>query len=512
MRLPGAPFGKYIGFFGGLAVFGVMRFAMSVPVGMTRGAWDVACVTALMAVWWITEAVPIPATGLIPIFAFPALGVMSPKDAAAPYASDVIYLFMGGFFLAVTMEKWNLHRWIALHTIKVVGMSPSRLVLGFMAATAFLSMWVSNSATAMMMVPIGLAVVGEVTGLGAAQIKAGGQAGSNPDLNFGRALMLGVAYAASIGGLATIIGTPPNAILVGVVRQMYGYEITFGQWMLFGCPLAAVTLLATWFILCRLQFPTKGFGRGRADGVIDGELARLGPLSRPAAAVLAVAGLMAVAWIARGFVAKPLGLDHIDDSTIAIGGALLLFALPVDLKKREFLLDWRTAVTIPWDVVLLFGGGLAIAHGFAVTGLTQYAADAFGDLRGVHAYVFMSLVVVFTILLTEVTSNTATATLMVPLMGTVGVALGMNPLGPMLAAAVAASYAFMFPVATPPNAVAYGSGCFSIRDMALAGVWINLVSFVLIPAAVYLLLPLFWGQPLDALPSWLPGAGPPSGR
>ncbi|MDR2055837.1 MAG: DASS family sodium-coupled anion symporter [Desulfovibrio sp.] len=493
---------KPASFCGGLLVFAAMML-MPTPEGMNPAAWKVAAVTALMAIWWIAEAIPIPATGLIPIFLFPLLGILPAKQAAAPYADDVIYLFMGGFFLAVTMEKWNLHRRVALNTIKLVGASPTRLVLGFMVSTAFLSMWVSNSATAMMMVPIGLAVVAEVTGLTPAQIKAKSGISGQSDLNFGRALMLGIAYGASIGGVATIIGTPPNAILVAQIKAIFGYNITFLDWFLVGFPLALVTLFATWWILATFLFPTANFRMGDAESVIDEEIRKLGPVGVAEKSILFVSACMAITWIVGGFVFKHFEPTRmITDSTVAIGGAMLFFAWPVDLKKGQFLLDWKTAVKIPWDVVLLFGGGLAIANGFQKTQLTQYIALQFQALAGLHVYVLLTLIVVFTIALTEVTSNTATATLLVPIMGSVALAMGINPIGPMVAAAIAASYAFMLPVATPPNAVAYGSGCFNIRDMALAGLWINLASFIIIPIALYLLIPLFWGENLLGLPEW----------
>lgn len=502
--------GKHIGFFTGLALF-ALCLILPPPEGMNPQAWKVAGITVLMAVWWITEAIPIPATGLIPIFLFPAMGILSAKDAAAPYADDVIYLFMGGFFLAVTMERWNLHRRVALKTIKLVGSSPTRLVLGFMTATAFLSMWVSNSATAMMMVPIGLAVVSEVTGLSAAQIKEGSMKSGQSDLNFGRALMLGIAFAASIGGLATIIGTPPNAILVGMVKKLYNYDITFLDWMMIGLPLATITLFVTWFILVRFLFPTTTFRKGNAAGVIDDEITKLGPITKPEKSILIIAICMATLWIISGFIFKHVpALKMVKDSTIAIGGAVILFAWPLNLRKGEFLLDWKTAVKIPWDVVLLFGGGLAIANAFQKTDLTFFIANEFQNLQGLHVYILVTLVVVFTIALTEVTSNTATATLLVPIMGAVAVAMDINPLGPMIAAAVAASYAFMLPVATPPNAVAYGSGCFTIKDMAKAGIWINIFCFLIIPAVLYTLIPLFWGENLNVAPDWaIPSAQTP---
>lgn len=494
--------GKAMGFIGGLALFGLL-LALPVPEGMKPSAWRVVAITALMATWWITEAIPIPATSLLPLFCFPFFGVLPAKAAAAPYADDIIYLFMGGFFLAVTMERWNLHRRVALYAIKLVGSSPPRLVLGFMTATGFLSMWVSNTATAMMMVPIGLAVVSEVTGLTPAELRLAQGPSDNQDLNFGKALMLGIAFAASIGGLATIIGTPPNAILVGIVKKMYNYEITFLQWMMVGLPLATVTMIAAWMILALILYPTKAFRRGSAIDILDKEIQKLGSMSREEKKVLAIACCMASLWIVGGFVFKHIPmLKMVKDSTIAMGGTMLLFCVPVNFAKNEFLLDWKTAVKIPWDVVLLFGGGLALANAFQQTELTLYIAQEFKNLTGLHTYILMTIICIMTIALTEVTSNTATATLMTPIMGTVAVALGLNPIGPMLAAAISASYAFMLPVATPPNAVAYGSGCFTIRNMAASGMWINMVSFILIPLTIYVLVPLLWGENLNILPEW----------
>ena len=492
---------KYVGFFLGIVVFTGMLL-MGTPEGMRPEAWSVACVTALMACWWMTDAIPIPATSLLPICLYPLLGVMSSKEAAAPYADDILFLFMGGFFLAVTMERWNLHRRVALHTIRIVGSSPSRMVLGFMVATGFLSMWVSNTACAMMMVPIGLAVVSEVTGLSPTDIKAG-KANSKSDLNFGRALMLGIAFAASVGGLGTPIGTPPNAILIGIIKQMYGYEITFAQWMMIGVPLAVITMALSWVILCHFLFKTQEFSRGGAAAVIEEDIKNLGPMSKEEKHVLCIGATMALLWILSGFVFKyiPL-LANVKDATIAIIGAICLFMIPVNFKRHEFLLDWDTAVKIPWDVILLLGGGLAIAKGFQSSGLTLYLAEQFKLLQGLPNYLFITAIVIAVIALTEVTSNTATASLLVPVMGTVAIAIGVNPLGPMAAAGIAASYAFMLPVATPPNAVAYGSGCFTIIDMARAGMWINVFCFVLVPCAIYILIPLFWGENLNAIPEW----------
>ncbi|WFS63139.1 DASS family sodium-coupled anion symporter [Pseudodesulfovibrio thermohalotolerans] len=499
--------GKQIGFFLGPIVF-VAMLLIPAPEGMKLEAWRVAAVTALMAIWWITEAIPIPATSLLPIAMFPLLGVMKSSASTAPYANHLIYLFMGGFFLAVTMERWNLHRRVALYTIKAIGTSPARMIMGFMVATAFLSMWVSNTATAMMMVPIGLAVIQQATGYDSDHLRDSSN-NVGPEFNFGRGLMLGIAYAASIGGVATIIGTPPNTVMVGMVEKMFGVQIGFGQWMLFGVPLSVVTLAVAWFLLCKFLYPTGGMKLAGGAKIIDDEVKKLGPMTSQEKKIVVVGCFVATFWLARGFLAKSsfvLGImphfKYIGDATIGILGALILFAIPVDFKKGKFLLDWKTAVKIPWDVILLFGGGLAIANGFAKTGLAAYIASQLGALEGTSMVVFVGAVVLIIIFLTEITSNTATATLLVPIMGSAAIAMGVHPYTTIIGACVAASFAFMLPVATPPNAVVFGSGCVTIKQMAKTGVWLNLVGTILITAFVVYILPSLWGIDLGVVPEW----------
>jgi sodium-dependent dicarboxylate transporter 2/3/5 len=499
--------GKQIGFFLGPIVF-VAMLLIPAPEGMKLEAWRVAAVTALMAIWWITEAIPIPATSLMPIALFPLLGVMKSSASTSPYANHLIYLFMGGFFLAVTMERWNLHRRVALYTIKAIGTSPARMIMGFMVATGFLSMWVSNTATAMMMVPIGLAVIQQATGFDSDHLREC-SINVGPEFNFGRGLMLGIAYAASIGGVATIIGTPPNTVMAGMVEKMFGVQIGFGQWMLFGVPLAVITMAIAWILLTKILFPTGGLELAGGAKIIDDEVKKLGPMSNAEKKIVIVGCFMAAFWLARGFMAKSafvLGImphfKYIGDATIAIFGALILFAIPVNFKKSEFLLDWKTAVKIPWDVILLFGGGLAIANGFAKTGLAAYIASQLGALEGTSMLVFVGAVVLITIFLTEITSNTATATLLVPIMGSAAIAMGVHPFATIVGACVAASYAFMLPVATPPNAVIFGSGCVTIKQMAKAGVWLNIIGTILITAFVVYILPVLWGVDLNIVPDW----------
>jgi sodium-dependent dicarboxylate transporter 2/3/5 len=460
---------------------------LPLPEGMSEAGLRVAAVAVLMAMWWLTEAIPIPATALLPVALFPVLGVMSGADITRAYGHHLIYLFLGGFLIAVTMEKWNLHHRIALHTIRLVGVTPRRIVLGFMLATAFLSMWVSNTATTMMMVTIAVAVLREITQ----------QTDHEPGaMQFGVSLMLGIGYAASIGGVATLVGTPPNAIFAGVVEKTYGYSISFFEWMSFGLPLAVVMLLITWLYLARVAFRSKITQLPGGREFIHDQLTQLGPMKREEKLVALVFSAVAALWVLRGLY-QPASLHMVKDSTIAIAGALLLFLIPVNLKKREFLLDWQTAVTIPWDIIILFGGGFALAQGFQDSGLTEWLAGRLTVLQGIDLVLVIAAIVLLVIFLTEVTSNTATASLLLPVMGALAAALDVHPFGAMVAAVIAASFAFMLPVATPPNAIVFSSRYVTIPQMAKAGVWLNLIGAVLITGFVYFLLPRVWGIELD---------------
>ena len=451
------------------------------PGGMSLAGWHVVAVAGLMATWWITEAIPIAATALLPVALFPLLNVMSTSATTGAYANHLVFLFLGGFLIAMAMQKWNLHRRIALHTIKIVGVSPSRIILGFMIATAFLSMWISNTATAMMMLPIALAVAGQLTG------------NTTPDQPqsppaFGVALMLGIAYAASIGGVATLIGTPPNAILAGIVERLYDQRISFAAWMSFALPLSMVMLAIAWFYLTRIAYPVKQHPVNNVDELLDQELAQLGPMSRQERMVALIFALVAFTWISRGLIEIRI-LEGVSDATIAIAGALLLFMIPVDIRKREFLLDWSTAVKLPWDILILFGGGFALAQGFSDSGLTTWVVTQLSDLQGAPPFVFILVVTLVVIFLTEVTSNTATATLILPVLGALATAVNMEPMTLMVPAAIAASYAFMLPVATPPNAIVFSSRYITIPQMARAGLYMNLVAMIVIALFVIMLLP-----------------------
>ncbi len=466
------------------------------PEGMTPEGMMVAALAALMATWWITEAIPIPATALLPIVLLPLLGVMAPGEVTASYGNHLIFLFMGGFFIAATMQRWNLHRRIALHTIRLVGLTPRMIVLGFMLATAFLSMWISNTATTMMMFTIGLAVVNHVSTL----LEERGLDVGPGHFRFATSLMLGIAYAASIGGIATLIGTPPNAVFAGVIEQTYGLRISFLDWMLFAMPLSVVMLGLTWWYLTAFAFPSETEELPGGRELIRRELEQLGPMSSQEKSVLAVFTTVALAWIFHGLIDIP-ALAMINDSTIAIAGAVLLFMIPANLKKGEFLLDWRTAVTIPWDIIILFGGGFALANAFAASGLTAWLAGELTLLQGIGLVGIVFAVVLLVIFLTEITSNTATATLFLPLMGALALAIDVHPYALMSAAAIAASFAFMLPVATPPNAIVFSSRYVTIGQMAAAGVWLNILGSLLITALVVWFMPVAWGIDINAAPA-----------
>jgi solute carrier family 13 (sodium-dependent dicarboxylate transporter), member 2/3/5 len=457
------------------------------PGALSPTGWRTAGVTALMAIWWITEAVPIPVTALLPLALFPLFGILDMGAAASPYANELIFLFMGGFFIAAAMERSGLHRRIALSIVSAVGTSPERLVLGFMLATAFLSMWISNTATAAMMLPVALAV--------AEMLKPAGRPGE--PYPFGISLMLGIAYGSSIGGIATLIGTPPNAVLAGAVQEFLKVQIGFGQWMMVGVPVAAVLLPAGWLLLTRVIY-RPGTLIGDVDRIITEERAALGRMSKAERIVAAVFVATALAWILRE--PKDLGWIHIPgiasvapgvrDSTIAIAASLLLFSIPLDLKRGEFVLDWSSGARIAWGVLLLFGGGLSLARAMDESGLATWIGSGVATLEHVPFWVLIAAATALIVFLTEITSNAATATMAMPIMAGAAAALNQPAIALMAAAGLSASMAFMLPVATPPNAIVFSSGYLTIPQMVRAGLIMNLVSIVVITIAGVWLIPM----------------------
>lgn len=490
----------------------------------------VAAVAVLMGIWWMTEAIALPATALLPMVLFPILGVDTFKNAAAPYASDTIYLFMGGFILALAMQKWNLHTRIALGIVLLVGTSPRRLVAGFMIATGFMSMWVSNTATAVMMLPVGLSVlhlVSKLTGKDnelkqidvnqmdevARQGTQGGFASAvihkGKDVvsqikdktaaytsNFGIALMLGIAYAASIGSLGTIIGTPPNALLVAHMKNEFGIEIGFGEWMLMGVPLSIIMLIVCWALLVYVLFKPEISEIPGGKEVIHQEYKKLGAMSRAEWLVGGVFVLAALCWIFLGFIFKHYGIKVASlDSVIAMSVAVLLFIIPAN-SNHERLIDWDTAKKLPWDILILFGGGLALSAQFSKTGLSLWIGHQVSALGFMPIILIILIVTALVIFLTEITSNTATAAAFLPVIAGVAIGLGYEGENIMLftiPVALAATCAFMLPVATPPNAIAYGSGYVRISDMIKAGLWLNIIGIFLITLTIIFLTTTVFG-------------------
>jgi sodium-dependent dicarboxylate transporter 2/3/5 len=440
---------------------------------MSESAWLLSGLVVWMAMWWITESVPIPVTSLLPIIVVPLLGLDSVANVTAPYADPLIFLFLGGFMLSIAMERWDLHRRIALLTMLLVGSKPSQQIAGMMLVTAFLSMWMSNTATAVMMLPIALSIISMQ---------------DNISEKFAKALLLSIAYAASIGGVATIIGTPPNALLAGYLRNQYQLEIGFAEWMLLGVPVALVMLLGTWYWLtqCHFRF-AKDEARVSRQLYLD-KLVALGPMQRAEKIVLAVFLLAACLWVGRSGFIKLTGLP-LNDTLTAIFCASLLFIIPVSVKTGQRVLVWEDCGKLPWGILILFGGGLTLAAQIQQSGLADFIAEQVGSLGAINLLLLIVLVTTIIIFLTEITSNTATAAAFLPLLGPVAVSLNTPASMLVIPAAIAASCAFMMPVATPPNAIVFGSGKLKIIDMVTAGFVLNLLAILVITVAVWFISP-----------------------
>ncbi|RFB04477.1 SLC13 family permease [Parvularcula marina] len=457
-------------------------------VGSAWAAWTVLSLLSLMAVWWVTEAIPIPVTSLLPMVVLPVAGVLSIRDAAVQYMHPVVVLLMGGFIVAKAIEKWRLHERIALNIVLRAGDHPNRLVAGFMLAAAVLSMWISNTATSIMMMPIALSVAREMLGEGR----------ENAPLTW--ALLLGIAWSCSIGGLGTPIGTPTNLIVISYLNQNAGFSIGFLQWMMVGIPVVLLMVPAAWFVLTRWAFRLRSGGGAAAREVIEEHLAALGKMTTPEKRVLGMFAVIAGLWIFRRPLSEltigSVSLSGLSDAGIAIFGVILAFLIPAggEGNKGRALLDWPTAERIPWGVILLFGGGLSLASAISATGLGLWIGSAMSGLASLHILLVMAILTAFVIFATEVTSNVATASALMPVIGAIALTTGLEI--ELLAAplAMAASCAFMLPLATGPNAVAYATGQLTIPTMAAAGFRLNLLGIVLITLAVYFIAPTVLGS------------------
>ena len=547
------PLRSRIGLILGPVVFLFMLLFVDLEPGNPQ-VTRMAAIILLMAIWWITEAIPLAATALLPIVLFPLMGIMRGREIAAggrvdlstasfadgfgpgdfdvafpsvanQYMDWIILLFMGGFIIAVAVEKWNLHKRIALHILNIVGGQPHRLVLGFMVATGFLSMWLSNTATAMMMMPMGMSLILLYEELNQ-ELLSKGEVVDERAPNFSLNLLLGIAYSASIGGFATLIGTPPNGVLLTQLPQLFpeAPDITFATWMAFALPMSAVYMLLAWLLLTRFVFPLPTSTPFSGREFIQTELRKLGPVSTEERRVLVVFVSVAILWMTRkerlfgaevdlfgwsyyldrfleSMGGNPVGY-MIDDGTVSIGMALTLFMIPASKEIGGRLLDWDDAKKIPWGILLLFGGGLAIAKGFNTSGLADFVASQLQVLLADASplVIVMSTVGIITGL-TEVASNTATISLAVPIMGSLAQAIEAHPLLLLIPTTLAASCAFMLPVSTPPNAIVYGSGRVPIMKMVVAGIWLDVLSVFLLTFFVYTLGHLAFGV-LDGFPAW----------
>ena len=474
---------RALGLLAGLGAFALI-YALPAPAALDADAWTVTAVAAVMVIWWITEAVPVAVTSLLPLVLFPLTGVAEIDEAAAPYANPLTFLFMGGLIIAAAVEKWGLHKRIALRILSLFGTRPSDLVGGFMLTAALLSMWITNTATTVMMLPI---VISVITLLEATPAAAPLMQGKRLTL----ALLLGVAYAATMGGLGTLIGTAPNALMAGMLRETYGIELGFARWMLVGVPVFAIMLVLGWWVFCRLIFRLDRRPLPEAARILAEEIATLGPPSPAERRVALVFTLTAALWILRPQL-QPV-LPALSDAGIAMIGAALMFMVPVSVRKGIYLPDWETARQIPWGVLLLFGGGLSLAAAVSATGLSDAIGTALYEVTALPFVLIALVFVAVVVFLTELTSNTATTATFLPIVGAVAVSAGIGPAELMIPAALAASCAFMLPVGTPPNAIVFSSGRITVAEMARAGFRINLIAILVISLAAVTVIRWVYG-------------------
>lgn len=475
---------KLAGFFLGPLLFALLYYFLPQWSSLNAEACKVLAVAAWMVCWWVTEAVQVFVTALLPMILFPMLGVMTVSSATASYGNSVVYLFMGGFILALGLEKHNLHQRIALHLIRRTGTSGNGIIAGFMISTAFISMWISNTATAIMMFPIALSIT-QLISRELSDISAS----DKNYTNFATGLMLAIAYASSIGGMATIIGTPPNVVMVGLFRETYDTEITFFDWITTGFPISLAVLIACYVIITRFIFPNRLKNVEGSDQLITQKLRELGSMTKAERLVLIVFFLTSFCWIFRPYVNAVLlallgepnsGRVLLDDTVIAMAGGLLMFSVPVNIRKHEFILSWEDTKRLPWGILILFGGGICLARSLEEVKLIQMIGEGIAAHGQVNLWLLVAILAVISLLLTELMSNVALTTIFVPVVFGIADAFGYPPLTLALPVTFAASCAFMLPISTPPNAVMYASGYVRLNDMIRAGMVLNVVALAII--------------------------------
>jgi len=467
----------------GPAIFVVMLLTDQWQGVMSTEAWRVAAVGLWMAVWWATEAIPVPVTAFLPLVIFEPLGISSLREAATPYANPTIYLFMGGFMMALALERWNLHRRIALAVIDNAGTDGRRLIGGFMLVCAVLSMWMTNTSTTMMLLPIVLSVSVVMRD-------------NVPDLpektrqDFHIAMLLGLAYSASIGGLATLIGTPPNALLMGFMAENYDIEISFARWMLVGIPVSLVMLPVAWLLLTRFLFPCDIPASDAVKNHLHKLREELGAMSTPERRIAVIFACLITSWMLRRPISDWLGFGGLSDAGIVMTAAMLLFMLPSGDAKQPRLMTWEDVTRLPWGVLILFGGGLSLAAAVSDSGLALWLGEQLAPLNAWGTAVLVVASVAMVIFLTELTSNLATTATLLPVMGAIAIQAGVPPIVLTVPITIAASCAFMLPVATPPNAIVFSTGDISIPQMVRAGIFLNIIGIIIVSLAALILAPV----------------------
>ncbi len=446
------------------------------PFGeMNLQAHAVLCSSLWIAIWWIFEAVPIPVTSLLPLVLFPLSGGLDINSTASAYGNKIIFFYIAGFIIAIAMQKWNLHKRIALNIIRIFGSDKTKVILGFMISTAFLSMGISNTSTAIMMLTIGIAVTSQIS--------------SKQNKNFGKALMLGIAYSASIGGFATLYGTPPNMILKSNIEQFYNSTIEYNSWLIMAFPLSILLLLICWIYLSKFSFDL-GENSEIGKKEIKSQLEKLGKISYEEKIISSLFLFFILALIFKNKIQNYI--INIDDTVIAIFLSIFLFLIP-NKKNNNKLIDWDDAIKLPWGIVLLFGAGLSIAFAIQNSGLAEWIGNQSIFLKNFSPFIILLLLVLSVNFFTEITSNLATVSMLLPILASIGSSIGIHPYILMISATIAASCAFMLPVATPPNAIVFGSGYLKMNDMVKTGLFMNIISIILISVYIYFLLPLLWG-------------------
>lgn len=458
---------RQIGFVSGILI-GMLFFFFPQPDFISVPVWKVLGCALWMVCWWISEAVPLYVTALLPMVLFPLTGIADVKSVTANYADPIIFLFMGGFLIALGIEESKLHVRIALNIVKIVGTSANGIIAGFMIATALISMWISNTATTVMMLPIAMSVVKIL-------IDNDGILDKN-EQNFALCLLLGIAYAANIGGTATLIGTPPNVVMAAIIKNMYGLEITFGNWMLIGIPFSIILLIATYLIMVKWLYPNRMSNNTNTSQLILNRLKELGPMRRNEKIVTAIFIFTALCWISRTWLNVYISSSYLNDTTIAMLGGILMFVVPVNFFRSTFIINWEATRKLPWGILILFGGGLALAGAMQNSGIIEMIGENISAYSFFNKYTVLAMLILIMLFMTELMSNVALATIFIPVVGGIAVGMELSPLFMCIPVTLASSCAFMLPVSTPPNAIVFGTGHIRMASMLRIGIYLNMIS------------------------------------